>query len=163
MMELRPRVATAEMKERVARSIATDLATEGHIEPSDIDQSVADLAKVARPHMDGYEIAKALEDRCYWDCNLAIAEILDGFGSELDSEVRKAQKDWATSNNIQPPHPNGTPITIKGFRGSETGVIEGVYEHGAAQYLVIIDGDPAASGPAQSRRIVNFEDAEVRP
>ena len=43
---------------------------------------------------------------------------------------------------------------------NETGLADGVYEHGAAQYCVAIDGDKDAAPPHKTRRIVNFEDVE---
>jgi hypothetical protein len=117
--------------------------------------AVADLIKHGRHHMDGYELAKALDDYAHWDCNFEMVEILDGFSSAVSSQIDRAEKDWANLTSPQPPHPIGTRVKL--FRG-ELGTIDGIYEYGAAKYLVKIDGSTG-----NGRRIINFEDAVPVP
>lgn len=155
MTEPRPRILTPEMGLRAATSIATALVERTNIE-GDAESLAKDIAKYGRQHMDGYELAKELDDRAYWSCDLNIADELDGFSSAARHEIEAAEKEWAARNNLQPPFPIGTHIKL--IRG-ETGEITGIYEYGPAKYLVAIDGDPNASLPSNSRRIVNFEDA----
>lgn len=102
-----------------------------------------DLAEIGDEHMDGYELCKELDGMGY-DGSMSLAEALDNYGYELRKLREAAEKDWATTNNVQPPFPAGTKI--------KEGVIESVYTHGAAQYLVNY-------GHANRKRIINFEDA----
>lgn len=107
--------------------------------------------------MDGYALAQDL-DRFYgWECNLEIANELDAFSSCAQDEIEAAQKAWAERNDIQPPHPAGTRITVP---SGEVGMIDEIYKHGIAQYTVKMDGDPEAE-KSHRRLIVYFEDAHA--
>lgn len=139
-----------------ARKTVDALIKGGHLEADDLERSVVDLTKHARPWMDGYEIAKALDTSAYWDCDFGMVEILDGFMSEIWDALRDAESEWAARTKPQPPHAVGSRIRL---RSGETGEITGIYEHGAAKYLVRIDDDPHAAPPHHSRRVVDFEDA----
>ena len=151
----RPRKATPEMLMEAALATAKELAGISKIEQSEIEQCAKDIAKHGRPYGDGYQLAKLLEDYEHWDPDFEMAEILEGFGYAAQKCLEAAEKKWALENNVQPPLPVGAKVKIK---GGETGEITGVYEHGAAKFLVKIDGDPNAV-KTNSRRIVNFEDA----
>jgi hypothetical protein len=153
----RPRSLTPEMALRAALVVADRLVKNAGMDGT-VEDIAHDIAEHGRPHMDGYELAKKLDNYCYWDCDLQIAEELDMFGGEAHREIERAQKEWVERNNITPQHPVGARVKLP--RG-EIGVITGIYEHGPAQYLVAIDGDALASLPTNSRRIVNFEDAEA--
>lgn len=151
MSERRPKTLTPEMALRIGKELASSLAKSGHIEADDVEGCAADIAKVGQLHMDGYELAKKLDDRCYWDCNLMMADDLDCFSSMADEEIKTAQKEWAERNNVQPPHPIGT--RVKTMRG-EIGVLDEVYSHGIAQYCVKMDGNTNKT----RRLIIAFED-----
>lgn len=154
-MEDRPRY-TPEIGLAAARETVEELQKAGLLEKDDdLERCAADLAKHGRQHMDGYEIAKALDSYCHWDCNLDMAQILDGFGWAATQLVVEAQKAWAEKNAIQPPLPIGTHVKIK---SGELGTLDEVYKYGAAQYCVKLDKDLKAEPPTNSRRIVNFED-----
>jgi hypothetical protein len=149
--EPRPKTLTLEMLARISGKLAASLAKSGHIEATEIDNCAADIAKVGRHHMDGYELAKALDDRCYWDCNLMMADDMDSFSSLADAEIKAAQKAWAERNGIKPPFELGTRVTTC---HGETGVLDEVYAHDVAKYCVKVDGDPNKT----RRSIVAFED-----
>ena len=153
-VEERPRYLTPEIAIAAAKEIVAELIRVGELEDSEAERSIADIARVGRTYMDGYELAKTLDDRCHWACNFTMAETLEGFSSVARNEIEKAQKAWVERNKIEPQHPTGTRVRF----GSERGTIDGVYEYGPAQYLIKVDGDAKADGPANSRRIVNFED-----
>lgn len=161
MTEPRPKAMTREIAERVAREIADDLVKNGHIEARQLEDAVHDIVKCAS-HLwiGGYELAKELDDRCHWDCNLEIAEELDNFSGLVDSEITKAEKDWAERNSIQPPLPIGARVKFgsRSVHGEKTGEITNVYKFGAAKYLIKVDGDANSDAPHNSRRILNFED-----
>lgn len=143
------------------RSIAVSLAKAGLIEESEVEDSAIDIAKYGRKYMDGYALAKALDDYGHWDCNFEMAEELNEFSSAADYEIGAAEKGWAIANSIAAPLPIGDRVVIS--RSGETGEITGIYEHGPAKFLIKIDGDPRADGPQTSRRIVNFEDVSKEP
>jgi hypothetical protein len=148
----RPKLDDA-MKLAVAKEIAQKIFA-GEPE-TDIDEAAAQLAKHGRSHSDGYELARALDSHCGWFPNAEMVEELDNFAWLARNELEKAEKDWATTNAIQPPLPDGTRVRL---RSGETGVIDRVYEYGAARYAIILDGDARSAPPTNSRRIVNFED-----
>jgi hypothetical protein len=154
--EPRPNFNSPGIKEAAARETALDLVKDGHLEESELDDAIAAIARHAGRFADGYEIAKRLEDSCYWDCNFQMAEVLDGHHWNVTSVIEKAEKEWAERTQPQPPLPIGTRVSLT---RNETGVITGIYDRGAAKYLVKVDGDPAAEEPTSSRRIINFEDA----
>lgn len=155
-MSERPTRPTEEMKLTAARKVVAEMRKYGHIEENEVEASVSDIAKHGREYSDGYALAKTLDGRG-WDCNLEMAEELDNYGRYLRNEIEAAEKQWAADNNIQPPDLIGKPVKLK---SGETGIVDGVYQYGPAKFTVKIDGDKEADGPSQSRRIVNFEDAQ---
>ncbi len=155
-MEGRPKL-NDEMKMRAARKLVGDMVKNGELEiEGDAELYAKDIATHGNTWSDGYELAKALDDYCHWDCNLTIAEALDNFSHYASNEVAQAEKEWVERCSIQPPIPLGTRVKL--LRGGETGTLDEVYTHGAAKYCVKIDGDPEAKAPTKARRIVNFED-----
>lgn len=157
MTEPRPKRLTPEMALRVALSIVDDLIKDGHITEDTRDEAARDIVSVVRHRdwMGGYEIAKSLDQWHHWGCNLEMAEILDGFGSAASHEIGQAEAEWAARNSIAPPLPIGSRVVLN---TKETGEITGIYEHGAAKFLVKVDGEKGYPG---SRRVVNFEDAAL--
>ena len=113
----------------------------------DADQA-EDLARVCRhAHMDGYELAKELDNVCGWMPTAQDVEELDNFGCDVREAHRQACISWARDNNIKPPLPVGTMTTL--------GEITGVYAYDGACYEIRLTGD---TDPPR-RRIVRFEDA----
>jgi hypothetical protein len=159
----RPKSATAEMKMAAAGRVVADLVKAGHLTPNEAQDATEQIAQHGSTWGDGYELAKALDDNEYWDCNLDMAERLDGYSSEVRAEITKAQKAWFESEKPAPPFATGAHVAFK--RGAEqtTGVIDGVYEYGVAQYLVKVDGDPAADLPSKSRAIIDWEACALVP
>lgn len=154
MSEPRPKFSN-EIALAAAKELAADLAKEDLIGPDQVEASARQIAKHARTHMDGYEIARELEKYSCWECNLQVAEALDGWSSIVRSHIEAAEKEWFARNTIQPPLPIDTRVKL--HRG-ETGTITAIDKYGTAKYCVAIDGDPEAASSMQRRRIVNFED-----
>lgn len=146
--EKRPKQATEEMKLAAAMPIAEEIQRQRPDEK--VDELAKQIAKHGRQYTDGYALAKRLDDCEYWDCDLDIAQELDNYASNLDSEIRKAQREWAERTKPQPPFAIGSRVRIP---HGDVGEITDIYEHGAAQFLVKVDGKDDSS-----RRIVNFED-----
>lgn len=109
-----------------------------------------DVVAAYRHGMDGYELAKQLDDHFSWDVDAALVEALDGVHSAVREVHFAACKAWAEEYKIQPPLANGTSI--------DRGVIHGVCQYAPASYLV------KQYGCTQDGRflIVKFEDAKAR-
>lgn len=136
----RPKV-TKEMIAEAAKKLAAENGW-------DADQA-ADVAKVYRSHIDGYELAKELESSCFWNITVMDVDALDGMDSEVREIHRAACLVWAREHDIQPPLPIGTMTT--------RGEITGIYEHDAACYLIRESGETNES----RRLIVRFEEARA--
>lgn len=136
----RPKV-TKEMIAQAAKKLAAEVGW---------DEGQADeIADVFYGHMDGYELAKALESRHRWDIDVADVDTLDSMDVQVRDIHRAACKEWAQTHNIQPPLPVGTMTTL--------GEITGIYEHDAACYLIRAHGETDDT----RKRIVRFEDARA--
>lgn len=114
----------------------------------DADQA-ADLARVYRANMDGYELAKELDHRCGWTPTAQDVETLDNFSDRVREAHREVCIAWARDNNVQPPLPIGTMTT--------RGEITGIYKHDAACYEI---RESEGTNPTR-RLIVKFEDARA--
>lgn len=156
--EPRPKTATRDMRRAAAEKTVEELIRHGHLTESERQDSIETLAKTGERHLDGYQIAKSLDDRYGWDCNLEMAEDLDTFAQYLDDEIKKAEKEWFERVKPQPPYPNGSRVA---FGRSSTGTIAEVYEYGVAKYAIKVDGDPEADTESRRRSIVNFEDVRA--
>lgn len=143
----RPRHLSPEAGRVAAGGIADGLIR-GGMDASDREGIIDDILKVYRDHMDGYQLAKALDRNCHWDCDLDIAETLDRFPGAISDLLDVAIKKWAEENPMEPPHPNGT--TVKTPHGA--GPIEEIYAHTPHSFLVLIEG---------RRLIVAFEDVSL--
>lgn len=156
-MSERPKFSS-EIARLAAEEVVSELVRNQLLTETERSDAIDGIAKHGRPYIDGYELAKALDDFEGWDCNFEIAEVLEGFWSSCDAVLRKAQKQWAAAESIAPPLAVGTRVT---FSRGRAGVIDGIYEHGAAQYLIKVDGDPLTDSPSKSRSIINFEDIKA--
>ncbi len=112
-----------------------------------IDGEAETIAEYYEHPMDGYQLAKELDRNAYWDLTMSDVEELDDMSGIVDSLLAKAEKQWFAENDIQPPLQIGSTI--------KQGVINGIYEHAPARYLV------KETGCTQKGRflIVKFEDA----
>lgn len=115
----------------------------GNEEESDAE----DIVDCYYEHIDGYELAKRLENDCHWDISVDMIDHLDSMDHYAREEHEKVLKKWVIDSKIEPPFENETKI--------KQGVIKGIYEHGAAKFLVKRNGctDDGSFG------IINFEDA----
>jgi hypothetical protein len=114
------------------------------------DGEVRDIARVTRSaYLDGYELAKALDDECGWSPSRQDVENLDDFGGVLLEALRQAELAWVAEHNIQPPLPIGTMTT--------QGKITGVSTYSPACYEILKNGE---TNPTR-RSIVKFENARA--
>jgi hypothetical protein len=123
-------------KAEAIKELVRFIEVAGYWDDQPAEQSATDIAKHWRPGMDGYELAKDLENHEGWCINSQDVEELDSIDSVIRSAKTAARKDWAKAWNIQPPHPVGAKV--KTSRGN--GVIAGVCEYEGATYLIKEDG-----------------------
>lgn len=97
--------------------------------------------------IDGYELAKKLDDHYYWDICVEMVSELDCMDGIVRDIWQEKQREWVKEFNIQPTLENGTHIT--------KGIIDGVSTYHAACYCV------KEYGCEKENRylIVKFEDA----
>jgi hypothetical protein len=117
----------------------------------DADEVVDDIASCYLWGMDGYELAKELDNDCGWSITTEDVDTLDAVGLVVGPALKEARKAWAEQHNIQPPLPIGTRIKL----GKGGGTIAGICEYTPAAYKVKEDG----CTDARRHRIVNFEAA----
>lgn len=140
--------------------------------PTITDDLVFDVAKLVYPdeddarsiaehfcrHMDGYELAKELDSRAWWDCDRNDVDKLDGVICKVERQLREAEKKWCEENDIQPSLPVGTRLQLPRDRlGTITGVAD---KHSPACYLVK-DDDDSDETSGNRRFIIKFEAAVV--
>ena len=121
------------------------------------DDAIRDLVKHGRPYMDGYQLAKTLDDSAHWDCDLTMAEELDAFSALLDRALERAEREWAERCKIEPPLPVGTAVVARWGGQDITVTIDSIYKHGVAKYCVKRDGELGTSC-----MIVSFENVRSR-
>ena len=102
--------------------------------------------------MDGYELAKKLEDRFDWQIDAQTVADLDDVSVYMRKQLQHEERLWVKNHNIQPQFAIGTAVVCR-YGHICSGTITGVSEHEPATYLIQIPGEPE-----NSRAIVKFED-----
>ncbi len=149
---IRPLISE-EGKAKAAQCVAAEVCKWGnntHINQSELAEHIS---VVFRRHMDGYEIAKKLDNRFCYDPNPEMVESLDLMQHEVDKVHQEELKKWVDKNNIKPPFEVGTEIT--------EGFITGICTHSVACYLVR-KHDVPEDHPNNPRLVVKFEDAAFK-
>lgn len=154
----RPLCLPAEGKLAIARAIATDLVNQSLVPARDADEAAGEIARHAEPFLDGYQIGRRLDERAGWDCTMEIAEALDAFAHLHHEALEAVQKAWVERHGIRPPLPDGARVIARVGGERRAGVIRGVYEHGAAKYLV---RDAAEPEDTTRSWVVPFEHVEA--
>lgn len=114
---------------------------------------IRDLMRVARPHADGYELAKTLERDCGWAADDSLVDIL---GSDwVDDAVNELTGQWVRCLGIRPRFKIGDNVTVKRQRRSEVAGIVVKVDEELAQY-----GVRYPDMPENSWTVVNFEDCD---
>lgn len=113
------------------------------------DAEPEDIAECYSYPMDGYKLAKALEQKFCWDIRVEDVSDLDAMDCAVHAKLEDAEKEWAVRENITPKLQPGTAISC--------GVIAGVSSYGVAMYRVKEHG---CTNPNRYL-LVRFEDAEA--
>ncbi len=116
--------------EEIIRIAAGSIITQFSKPPTqgDEDYYVRDILDSYHYSMDGYELAKRLDDHCGWDIDVNTVNVLDDMDHEVRNVVENREKEWAKEYNIQPTLAMNTKI--------KEGVIVGIDEYHAARYKV---------------------------
>lgn len=143
--EMRRQAAT-----KVAESIFASDGASGAMSPEELAESVEDIVKATSWGMhDGYKIARELERRFHWDCDMNDAEELDGFSGALERIYDAAEKVWAAENPRDPKFSDGDAVIWRG----KAATVRCVYRH-RPQCYEILQGEMRQN----SAYIVPFED-----
>lgn len=129
------------------------------IEEAGVEGDIDDIAKDVAAHCrygDGYQMAKDLE-RAFWDCDMRIAEVLEGHSYRLDKAHEQFLTRFQQEHGVQPPFPIGTAVKTR--RG--TGIIDRIYEYRAMTYAVKMDDDEKAESPTNRRSLFYFDEVEA--
>lgn len=129
-------------------TITSDILMSSAISNGYDDDQARDIAIEYSTCMGGYDLAKDLDRNQRWSTSRETIDELDEVISEAEDILKTLEYKWVARNNIQQPLSDGTKI--------KQGIIDGVYEHQAARYKVIKNGDTAESN---CRQIIKFEDA----
>lgn len=114
----------------------------------DLEQAAQDIAQVYSNGLDGYALARALENTKGWKAiSTSTVNDLDALEAVVQQELTMARRRWVRDNDIRPPFPDGEHLA--------QGQIVSVYEFAPATYRVKERGCTA-----QGRHLlVKFEDA----
>jgi len=86
---------------------------------ADIEEHLIEAMK-DNPGLDGYDIAKHLDNRFMWECNAELVSILDSALSHASTAHSERIKEWVKANNIRPKLGVGQKISSSMFRGEGT-------------------------------------------
>lgn len=125
------------------------------LESSDPEQFAKDLADSFSIGDNGFDIAKAMDDRCH-SMTADNVEALDNFFYFVQDELEKDVKAWVRDNDIQPPLPIGCTVRLK---DRKQGKIMRVYSAEKATYAVLMAEDYKKINAGQ--RILSYEDVEL--
>lgn len=149
-----PKHPNEETRLIAARKTAKDLISDAGVE-GDVEEIAADVAKHCR-YGDGFQMAKDLE-RAHWDCDMRIAEVLDGHSQNVDRAHEEFLAAFQKEHGIEPPLPIGTAVRTR--RG--TGIIDRIYEHRPMTYAIKMDDDAQAEAPTNWRTLLYFDEVEA--
>lgn len=146
-MTARPISLTKEMKLAAALKLAADVRRDcPAFRDEDITELAEQIAREARgPYMDGYELAKALDDHCGWQPDSTMVETLDMWSRHAGDELRAAQKAWRNETNPQP-----------AFK------VDGVLEEAAKEVECILIAGYGRADTAALRKLREFAAKRIR-
>lgn len=78
------------------------------------DVSVEELAEVLNRSydLDGYKLAKKLEDKYKWEPDTSVVEKLDSANNLVSIELDRLIKEWVITNEIKPKYKEGDVVII---------------------------------------------------
>lgn len=126
--------------DRLVPRVMEWLRSTGDVDSSDeyMSQLRSDIAEATDHSNDGYEMARYLERHCYWECDSALVEILDGSMSLRLAAKYSLVEQWVLNNGIIPEYSVGQRVTFRNRGKIVDGEITKV-EAKRAQYIVFCE------------------------
>lgn len=85
--------------------------------------------------LDGYKMAKRLEDDYGYDCDAGLVNILDNADNLVRHHLSEATKKWVTENSIKPKFEVGQPVIVKHKDKDVAGTVGKIMD-ATAEYVV---------------------------
>lgn len=145
---------TEEQLKQLALELVNSLYPSG-ADQVDKEQAAADICAEYFFCMDGYELAKALDDNHGWDITRDMIDTFDSFNYMYSAAQDQLERDWVNQYGIQAPLAVGQRVTLKHNQGGGTGTITEVNYDGRARYLIQLDEEKNPN----SKAVVRYEDA----
>lgn len=124
-------IKTDAMRLQAAEKLVADLVRGSYLD--DDDGAADQIVKVTRwGEYDGHKIARELDIRCGWDCDLELASELDAFGEILQDIFDEVEKKWAAENPHDPQFGEGEAVVWDGKEAK----VAGIWEHRPQCYKV---------------------------
>lgn len=148
-------VATTKTYLAAAKIIAKELEWENE----DIDAIAADIVEVTGLDrgMDGYEIAKNLEENGYYGLTFEDCSVLNDFSFHVEQELNKEEMFWVKDNDIQPKFKTNDFVSWMFRHERKFGRIVGIHDHGCAEYLIHEFNNDGSLIKNERKIIVKFE------
>lgn len=157
-MTKRPSKHDRDVLAEVAKKLIDDVMGWVGDDKADRDGSLADLTEVIQDaiELDGYELAKCLEDDFYWNVDSRLVEILDRAEHLALLVVREKAKQWVKDNEIKPLYSVGDHVRWASRSGEKRGKIAYVWGDNA-DYTIQEDGREYPVSKIPTGWIVEFE------
>ena len=148
-------VATTKTFLAAAKIIAKELEWEDE----DVDAIAADIVEVTGLDrgMDGYRIAKNLEENGYDELTFEDCSILNDFSFHVEQELDKEEMFWVKDNDIQPKFKTDDFVSWMSRHERKFGRIVGIHDHGCAEYLIQEFNNEGLLRKNERKVIVKFE------
>lgn len=102
--------------ERMAKDVGAYLG-----EPA--EALIDDLYSVHTPNADGYELARALDEKHGWDIDTGLVDLLDGTALVESQILDDAESEWVKAHKLTVPFPPGTHVSWTDYEKPHTGYI----------------------------------------
>lgn len=167
-MSKRPSYSDDAINAKLAQVIAEKLVVLEEM-PDDPEELLTDLTKVLKsesPFYDPYKMAKALEDRFMWTCNMGVVELLDTVSNHAYQLLSELVAEWVSKNGIEPKNEIGDRVIVsannmRGIPSQYTGEIVRINEKEATYTILIPELGHVRSGIGTNGGIFPFE--EIHP
>lgn len=145
----RPNIGDEAIRSAVADQLLDDVFawTQREGDDHDRDDVASDLFDAIRPYLDGYGMARHLENRHGWDSDSDLVEILDKVPLLLAKEAEKAIRHWVLDNDIKPPCKVGDAVEWSWPSGPKIkGTVVQIFADEARLIVATTDEVPAGAG-----------------
>ncbi|PNG65018.1 hypothetical protein CRN61_17725 [Vibrio vulnificus] len=151
-----------ELTDEMKKAGALKAVQSGHLARVDEDEAEefsVDIAKHYYDGIDAYDLAKNMDTYGSWDVDSMFVDDMEQVDGYIQEIHRDAIENWGKTYQPVPPFELGTELEAYSFSTNRHGgVIDGIYEHTPAMYLVKMHDRPEDD---TSRRLIKFEEAKL--